>query len=138
MIKIQTYLLEYIWSKMLSSYLFSMLKMSKTSSQKLFDYDCVTLYNVYICQYCLQGIFGLKTNRSDTVKRSYMRHDSYTVKGSYLRHNYITVKGSYLRHNSNTVNGSNFIHDSNTVKALIWDMTLIPYNALIWDMTLIL
>ena len=35
----------YIWSKMLSSFLIALLKLSKTSSpQKLFDYDCVKLY----------------------------------------------------------------------------------------------
>ena len=35
----------YIWSKMLSSSLDTLLKVSKTTSpQKLFAYDCVTLY----------------------------------------------------------------------------------------------
>ena len=40
------YLKLYIWSKMRSSSLYTMLKPSKTTSpNKLFDYDCVTLYN---------------------------------------------------------------------------------------------
>ena len=40
----------YVWSKMLSSSLYAMLKLSKTTSpNKLFDYDCVTLYMCYIC-----------------------------------------------------------------------------------------
>ena len=35
----------YIWSKMLSSSLYIVLTLTKTtSSQKLFDYDCMTLY----------------------------------------------------------------------------------------------
>ena len=39
------YLFSYIWSKMLSSSLYTMLKLSKTTSpNKLFDYDCLTLY----------------------------------------------------------------------------------------------
>ena len=38
------HLLAYIWSKMLSSSLYAILKLSKTiSSQELFDYDCITL-----------------------------------------------------------------------------------------------
>ena len=37
----------YIWSKMLSSSLDTLLKVSKTTyPQKLFAYDCVTLYNM--------------------------------------------------------------------------------------------
>ena len=44
-LKITTYLLVYIWSKLLSSSLDALLKLFKTSSpQKLFDYDCVTLH----------------------------------------------------------------------------------------------
>ena len=44
-IQIRTYLLFYIWSKMFSSSLDALLKLSKTTpSQKLFDYDDVTLY----------------------------------------------------------------------------------------------
>ena len=38
----------YIWSKKLSSSLYAMLKPSKMKSpQKLFDYDCMTLYKEY-------------------------------------------------------------------------------------------
>ena len=37
--------LSYIWSKILSSSLYTMLKLSKTTSpNKLFDYDCVTVF----------------------------------------------------------------------------------------------
>ena len=44
-IKIRTYLLIYIWSKMLSSSLDTLSKLSKTTyPQKLFANDCVTLY----------------------------------------------------------------------------------------------
>ena len=43
----------YIWSKMLSSSLSTMLKLSKTTSpKKPFDYDCVTLF-IYIGLYLL-------------------------------------------------------------------------------------
>ena len=39
---------SYNWPKMLSSSLYAMIKLSKKSSpQKLFDYDCVTLYVLY-------------------------------------------------------------------------------------------
>ena len=44
-IKIRTYLLLYVWYKILSSSLYTLLKLSKTTPpNKLFDYDCVTLY----------------------------------------------------------------------------------------------
>ena len=39
----------YIWSKMLSSYLYTLLKVSKTTyPQILFAFDCVTLYFIYV------------------------------------------------------------------------------------------
>ena len=45
LIKIQIFFFIHIWSKMLSSSLDVLLKLSKTTSpQKLFDYDCKTLY----------------------------------------------------------------------------------------------
>ena len=38
----------YIWSKMLTSSLDKLFKLTKTtSSQKLFDYDCMTLYHIF-------------------------------------------------------------------------------------------
>ena len=43
----------YIWSKMLSSSLDALLKVSKTtSSPKLFDYDCLTLYHSLYILFC--------------------------------------------------------------------------------------
>ena len=44
---VQHFCFRYIWSKMLSSSLFAMLKLSPaSSSQKLFDNDYVTLYYI--------------------------------------------------------------------------------------------
>ena len=49
----------YMWSKMLSSSLYTMLKLSKmTSLNKLFDFDCVTLQHplIYLhSPYCVDG-----------------------------------------------------------------------------------
>ena len=47
--KVENICIPYIWSKMLSSTPYTMLKLWKTtSSNKLFDNDCVTLYMLYI------------------------------------------------------------------------------------------
>ena len=57
---IRTYVLLYIWYKMLFSSCNALLKLSKTTyPQKLFDYDYITLYiviNVYFRSSYIKGI----------------------------------------------------------------------------------
>ena len=54
----------YIWSKMLSSSVDTLLKVSKTTSpKKLFDYDCVTLYEYTVYKQSLVDFLRINLDK---------------------------------------------------------------------------
>ena len=98
------YLLPYIWSKMLISSLYTMLKLSNTTSpNKLFDYDCVTLYyihssysiNTLYIHSTLYSIHTIYINSTYTLHKLHI-HSTITIHSTDVRHSTYSIPKLYI------------------------------------------